>query len=171
MKKIINLADYREKKNDVNNESYEIPELKEEDFEAFLEYEKNVGLKYTDYDIFGDHFLKEKADHIAHNTFPYCTVCDKCLEEGDRVDRMWPLEFGHNVCQDCESRMPEKIKKKKVVSLRKLELLIVEEDFQKIMENLSEDDIYKIKGNKIITEKLFKKIKYQIIGMEDDLNL
>jgi hypothetical protein len=50
-------------------------------------------------------------------------------------------------------------------------LLIVEEDFQKIMENLSEDDIYKIKGNKIITEKLFKKIKYQIIGMEDDLRL
>lgn len=169
MKKIINLADYREQKNDMNNDSYEIPELKEEDFEEFLEYEKNVGFDFTDYDILGDHFLKENADHIAHNTFPYCTVCDKCLEEGDRVDSMWPLEYGHNVCQNCESRMPDKIKKQKVVSLRKLELLIVEEDFQKIMGYLSKEDILNIKGNKIITKKLFQKIKNKITGMEDDL--
>jgi len=171
MKKIINLADYREQKNDMNNDSYEIPELKEEDFEEFLEYEKEIGLPFNDYDIYGDNFLQENSDHIAHHTIPYCTVCDSYLEDGDRVDSMWPLSYGHNVCQDCESRMPKKIKKKKVVSLRKLELLIVEEDFQKIMENLSENDIYNIKGNKIITERLFEEVKHQIIGMENDLRL
>jgi hypothetical protein len=67
--------------------------------------------------------------------------------------------------------MPKKIKKKKIVSLRKLELLIVEEDFEKIMENLSEDDVFNIKGNKIITERLFEEVKHQIIGMENDLRL
>jgi len=67
--------------------------------------------------------------------------------------------------------MPKKIKKKKVVILRKLELLIVEEDFQKIIENLSEDNIYNIKGNKIITERLFEKIKNKIINKENDLQL
>lgn len=67
--------------------------------------------------------------------------------------------------------MPKRIKKKKIVSLRKLELLIVEEDFEKIMENLSEDDVFNIKGNKIITERLFEKIKNEIINKENDLQL
>lgn len=171
MKKVINLEDYRAKKNEEYDEDIEIPELSEEDIEEFLEYEKEVGLAFNDYDIYGNNFLKENADQLAHHTTPYCTVCDNYLKDGDRVDRMWPLQFGHNVCKDCESRMPKEIKKQKIVSLRKLELLIVEEDFQKIMEHLSEDDIFSIKGNKIITEKLFEKIKYQIIGMEDDLRL
>ena len=73
MKKIINLADYREQKNDMNNDSYEIPELKEEDFEEFLEYEKEIGLPFNDYDIYGDNFIKKHSDHIAHHTIPYCT--------------------------------------------------------------------------------------------------
>jgi hypothetical protein len=171
MKKVINLEDYRAKKNEEYDEDIEIPELSEEDFEEFLEYEKEIGLPFNDYDIYGDKFIEKNADHIAHHTIPYCTVCDTYLEDGDRVDRMWPLQFGHNVCKDCESRMPKEIKKQKIVSLRKLELLIVDEDLQKIMEHLSEDDIFSIKGNKIITEKLFEKIKYQILGMEDDLRL
>jgi hypothetical protein len=155
----------------MNNDSYEIPELKEEDFEEFLEYEKKVGLPFNDYDIYGDNFLQENSDHIAHHTIPYCTVCDSYLEDGDRVDSMWPLEYGHNVCQNCESRMPKRFKKQKIVNLKKIKLVIVEEDFEKIMDYLSEEDIFKINGNKIITERLFQKIKYQIIGVEDDLRL
>jgi|Wag4MinimDraft_17_1082658.scaffolds.fasta_scaffold00283_2 hypothetical protein len=171
MKKVVDLEEYREKKRKEIDNTNEIPELSEEDFEEFLEYEKEIGLVFNDYYIYGDHFIRENADHLAHHTAPFCTICDSYLEEGDRVDKMWPLEYGHNVCQDCESRLPKKVKKEKIVNLNKIKLVIVEEDFQKIKGNLSEDDIFIIKGNKIIAEKLFKKIKYQIIGMEDDLRL
>lgn len=171
MKKVFDLEEYRKKKKKEIDNTNEIPELSEEDFEEFLEYEKEIGLVFNDYYIYGDHFIKENADHLAHHTAPFCTICDSCLEEGDRVDKMWPLEYGYNVCQNCLSKLPREIKKEKIVNLNKIKLVIVEEDFQKIMENLSGDDIYRIKGNKIITEKLFQKIKYQIIGMEDDLKL
>jgi hypothetical protein len=39
------------------------------------------------------------------------------------------------------------------------------------MNHLGKRDIINIIGNKIISQEVFYKIKYNILGMEDDLNL
>lgn len=172
MKKIVDLEKYREKKReedpfeDFESEFREVPE---EEFEEILDYE--IDLNFDNYTVYDEEFIKQNAEHIAHHTIPYCTVCNMPLEKGDRVDSMFPLGYGHNVCKGCESKMPKKMKKKKIVNLDKIELIFVEEDFKKIMNHLTKKEIINIKGNKIISEELYHKIKYQIIGMEDDLRL
>jgi hypothetical protein len=168
---IVDLNQFKQKKeNKLSEKNYreEIPELSEEDFEEFLEYEKEIGLPFNDYDIYGDNFIKKNADHIAHHTIPHCTVCDSYLEDGDRVDSMWPLEYGHNVCKDCQSRMPKKIKMKKIVNLNKIKLVIVDEDYKKIEKYLNEEDIYNIKGHRIVTESGYEKVKYHVLNNDDN---
>lgn len=175
MKKVVNLEEYREKKREddpFEEFESEFREIPEEEFAELLD--ENGDFKFIfsdDYIVYNDEFIKENAQHIAHHTLPFCTVCNSPLEKGDRIDSMWPLEYGHNVCKQCEEKLPKKIKKEKVVNLRKLELIFVKEDFEKIIENLNKKDIVNVMGNKIISEELFYKIKYQILGMEDDLKL
>lgn len=175
MKKIVNLEKYREKKREDDSfEEFEseFREIPEEEFAELLD--ENGDFKFissNDYTIYDDEFLKENAEHIINHTLPFCIVCNSPLGNGDRVDSMWPLEYGNNVCKKCEEKLPKKIKKEKVVNLRKLELIFVKEDFEKIIENLNKKDIVNVMGNKIISEELFYKIKYQILGMEDDLRL
>ena len=169
MEKIVNLEEYREKKKEDNSFDEFESEFREEPEEEILDYE--IDLNFNDYTVYDEEFIKENAEHIAHHNIPYCTICDTPLEEGDTVDIMWPLEYGYNICQNCEEQLPEKIRNQKIVNLDKIELILVEEDFKKIMDHLTKKEIINIKGNKIISEELYHKIKYQIIGMEDDLRL
>ena len=73
------------------------------------------------------------------------------------MDSMWPLEYGHNICSRCEDKMPNKIKKEKVMNLDKLEIVLVKEDYKKIKDHLDKKDIYNIEGHQIITEELYRK--------------
>jgi len=175
MKKVVDLEKYRNKKKEKDpfaEFESEFREVPEEEFAEMLTEDGNLKFSFSDdYVIYNDEFIKENAEHIAHYNLPRCTICDRILEEGDRVDQIWPLEYGHNVCQLCEEKLPKKIKKEKVVNLRKLELIFVKEDYEKIMSYLDKKDIVNVMGNKIISEELFYKIKYQILGMEDDLRL
>jgi hypothetical protein len=177
MKKVIDLEKYRNKKKEEDPfEEFEseFREIPEEEFAGILNEDGDLKLNDSnedDYVIYNDEFIRENAEHIAHYNLPRCTICDNLLEEGDRVDQIWPLEYGHNVCQLCEEKLPKKMKKEKIVNLRKLELIFIEEDYEKIMNHLDKKDIVNVMGNKIISEELFYKIKYQILGTEDDLRL
>jgi hypothetical protein len=175
VKKVVNLEDYREKKKEEDpfaEFESEFKEIPEEEFAEMLNEDGSLKFSVSDdYVIYNDDFIRENAEHIAHYNIPRCTICNRILEEGDRVDQMWPLEYGHNVCRPCEEKLPKKMKKEKVVNLDKVELILIEEDFKKIMNHLGKRDIINIIGNKIIPQEVFYKIKYNILGMEDDLNL
>lgn len=161
MGKLINLDNYRREKEDSNEKVFR------ETTEEFLEisdYEGDLELgSFDEYTIYNDEFIEQNAEHIAHHTLPFCTVCGSPLREGDKVDNMWPLEYGHNICQSCEHIMGDSIKNESIVNIDKLKLILIEKDFNKILNHLSKGDIHNINGNKIISEELYLFIKYQIL--------
>jgi hypothetical protein len=59
--------------------------------------------------------------------------------------------------------MSDSIKKESIVNIDKLKLILIEKDFNKILNHLSKGDIHNINGNKIISEELYLFIKYQIL--------
>jgi hypothetical protein len=169
MKKVIKLEDYREKKKEEELSQIDengFREIPEEEYEEMLEYE--IDLDFDNFTVYNDEFIEQNAEHIAHHTLPFCTVCSSPLREGDKVDTMWPLEYGFNVCQQCEDKMSKKIKGRKIINLDKLELILVEEDFKKIKDHLDKKDIHNINGNHIIAEELYQRIKYEILNGEGD---
>ena len=165
---IVNLEKFKEKKEEQEEvlTNDDLTEYPEEDFQEMLDYE--IDLNFDNYMIFNDEFIEQNAEHIAHHTIPYCTVCETPLQKGDRVDSMWPLEYGHNVCKQCENKLPKKIKKEKIINLDKIELIIRDKDFQKIIKHLEKHKIYNIKGHNIITEELYQKIKYKILNENNE---
>ena len=80
------------------------------------------------------------------------------------MDQIWPLEHGNNVCKPCEEKLPKKIKKEKIVNLEKVDLILIEKDFKKIMNHLDKKDIINVMGNKIIAEELFIKLSIRFWG-------
>lgn len=161
MGKLINLNDYKKEKEDTNEEVFR--ETTEE-FSEIYDYEGDLELgSFNEYTIYNDEFIEQNAEHIAHHTLPFCTVCGSPLREGDKVDTMWPLEYGYNICQSCDEKMSDSIKKESIVNIDKLKLILIEKDFNKILNHLSKGDIHNINGNKIISEELYLFIKYQIL--------
>lgn len=172
MRKVTKLEDYKKRKEEKQNASKfdeGIKEYSDDEFEEMLDYE--IDLSFGNYSIYNDEFIEQNAEHIVHNIVPFCSICDSRLQAGDKVDNMWPLEYGHNVCQKCREKLPNKIKDEKIINLNKIELILIEEDFQKVMDYLPKKDIINIVGNKVIPEELYNQIKYQILEMEDDLRL
>jgi len=166
MKKITKLEDYRKKKTKEKNQKEDSPfrEVPEEEFAEILDQNGDIQFYSNDFDIYDDEFIQKNAEHIVHNNIPYCTLCDTPLREGDRVDSMWPIEYGNNICSRCQDKMPKKIKKKGIINLDKLEIVLVEEDYEKIIDHLDKKDIHNIEGHRIITEDLYNKISYKIIN-------
>ncbi|PTV94442.1 hypothetical protein C8C76_13216 [Halanaerobium saccharolyticum] len=167
MKKVTKLENYRKKKKEEKLSQIDengFREIPEDELAEMLDRNGDLKLDSDDYDIYDEEFIQENAEHIAHHTLPFCTVCDSPLKEGDRVDSLWPMQYRNNICNWCQDKLPKKIKNKGIVNLEKLELVLIEEDYKKIKEHLNKKDIYNIEGHQIITEDLFQKIKYQILN-------
>lgn len=171
MTDIFDLDKYRQEKETKEEESSEleggIRELPEEEFQDFLDY--GMRLDFENYNIYNDEFIQENAEHLVNKTIPHCVVCKEQLIEGDKVDSMWPLEYGNNICQKCEGKLNDDFDNQKIVNLADLELILVEKDYKKIMNKLNNKEILKIKGFKIITEKKYQQVKYEILEVEEEL--
>lgn len=165
---VINLDEYRNNRNEKESGGFDelFKEMPEEDFIDFLIEEDIDFDSLNAYTTYNDEFIENNIEHLVHNTFPHCTICDSKLKKGDRVDLMWPQEYDFNLCNKCKGNLPEEFEKERIINLDKMKLIMSEEIFKKIKNNLSEEDIINIRGSRIIMEKIYSKIKYIILDME-----
>ncbi|MFW6026903.1 MAG: hypothetical protein ACOCRX_11225 [Candidatus Woesearchaeota archaeon] len=172
MGNVINLEEYRKKKEENTFKEFDeiYNEETENDFFDFLIEEDIDFDSLSTYTAFDDEFMERNIEHFVHNTFPHCSICDNQLKKGERVDSMWPQEYDFNLCNNCKEKLPESFKEERIINLDKIELIMAEDDFRKVEENLNEVDIIKIKGSRIILEKIYSEIKYLVLDLEKDLD-
>ena len=70
---------------------------------------------------------------------------------------MWPQEYDFNLCNKCKGNLPEEFEEERIINLDKMKLIMSEESFKEIENNLNEDDIINIQGSRIIMEKFIAK--------------
>jgi hypothetical protein len=157
MDNIYNINDYKRNKNDGSeddqNQNINIDEYDIED----------------DYRIYDDKFIEENLESLVYGTVPKCTVCGAELSRGDWVDNLWPIEFGYNICKSHLKELPEEFKEERLTNLEKMKQILVQRDYEKIIELLENDDIVKIEGNRIITEEKFQEIRAIIIKGKENI--
>ncbi|PTV92838.1 hypothetical protein C8C76_1651 [Halanaerobium saccharolyticum] len=169
MGSLINLEEYRKNKYGKELEEFDefFKEIPEEDFIDFL-IEEDIDFDILNaYTTYNDEFIENNIEHLVHNTFPHCTICDDKLKKGDRVDLMWPQEYAFNLCNKCKVNLPEEFEKERIINLDKMKLIMSEENYKEIENNLNEDDIINIQGSRIIMEKSYSQMKYIVLDMDD----